>query len=172
LPGQADAWRAHQPARGSGGRRDEGRRPNGWRGLRSTSAPCGRCYPRSTTDFAQTLDRQHALQRALEARLGRPADWPLKIQAAYQQLQTLQGLIGDDYATFIRYAEQAVQERDENIRQMRLGRLLFDKSDELPDPLQIGWAMSFGLEVLLNKQEYALVIGAAAEAVSVHAATH
>ncbi|MER5966877.1 hypothetical protein [Streptomyces sp. NPDC002057] len=128
-------------------------------------------------DFAQTLERQHLLQRSLEARLGRPADWPLKIQAAYLQLQTLQQLIGDDYTTFIDRAQRAVEERrgedrvgTSQVRRERLGRLLFGDSHQLPDTLQIAWATNFGLEVLLDNREYEIVIDAAAEAASVVAA--
>jgi hypothetical protein len=131
------------------------------------------------TDFAQMLDRQHALQRALEACFGRPADWPLKIQVAYQQLQTLQGLIGDDYTTFIRYAQQAVEEgrgecsRSISIeRRERFGLLLHDGAYPLPEIFQTLWAVNFGLELLLDNEQYEQLIDAAAEAVPAPTATH
>ncbi|MEU3400708.1 hypothetical protein [Streptomyces filamentosus] len=123
------------------------------------------------TDYANAIQQQHTLQHALEVRIGRPADWPLKIQAAYQQLQTLHQLAGPDYNTFIRRAQQAVEERrSENSfstaadRRTRLGTLLFGDSHQLPDTLQICWAMSIGLEVLLTNEEYETVINAAVEA--------
>ncbi|PVC73497.1 hypothetical protein [Streptomyces sp. CS081A] len=129
------------------------------------------------TNFAQELERQHALQRALESRFGRPTDWPLKIQVAHQQLQTLQQLIGDDYNTFIRYAQRAVEERRgersggiSTDRRERFGLLLHDGAHALPETLQAVWAVNFGLEILLDNEQYEQLIDAAAEATPAHAA--
>ncbi|MEE1813520.1 hypothetical protein PUR59_00445 [Streptomyces sp. SP18ES09] len=123
-------------------------------------------------DFADTLQHQHALQHALEARFGRPATWPLKIQAAYRQLEALPQLIGDDYYnTFIRYAQRAVEERRGETgwsisqeRRERFGLLLHEGAYALPDTLQIVWAVNFGLEILLQNEQYEQLIDAAAEA--------
>ncbi|RSS46222.1 hypothetical protein [Streptomyces sp. WAC08241] len=124
------------------------------------------------TDYAHAIQRQHALQRALKERFGRPADWPLKIQAAYAQVELMQRLMGEDYTHFIRCAQQAIHDHRNRwpfstlqFRHEHLKPLLqVDGRHEPSETLDLGWVLNASLEALLDGHEYERLIDAAVEA--------
>ncbi|MFH8627792.1 hypothetical protein ACH4A8_38895 [Streptomyces vietnamensis] len=124
------------------------------------------------TDYAHALQQQHALQHALEARLGQPTDWPARIQAAYAILETMQRLMGDDYAYFMGCVQQAITRHRERhnrttlcYRRDHLSQILRPGATrDLPDTLDIGWALNNALEGLLSEERYEQLIDAAVEA--------
>ncbi|WP_030319641.1 hypothetical protein [Streptomyces flavochromogenes] len=113
------------------------------------------------------------LTQALEERFGPASDWSLKIQAASAQLATMQQLMGDDFATYIRSARQAADEHQSRAsyrrtldRRERLGQLLTPTGNHLTraDTLDVAWAINYGLEILLKDEEYEHLIDAVAGA--------
>ncbi|MFI8962082.1 hypothetical protein ACIGO8_08195 [Streptomyces sp. NPDC053493] len=114
------------------------------------------------------------LTQALESRFGPAADWPLKIRTAQAQLETLQRYMGDDYTTYVRCARQAVDEhraqagvRTTLDRRERFGLLLHDVEStrgQESETIDVAWATNFGLEILLNNEQYEQLIDAAVEA--------
>ncbi|MEU2236146.1 hypothetical protein [Streptomyces vietnamensis] len=124
------------------------------------------------TDYAHTLQQQHALQHALETRFGQPADWPIGTQAAHAILETMQRLMGDDYAYFAQCVQQAITRHRERhnrttlcYRRDHLSQILRPGAiRDLPDTLDVGWALNNALEGLLDDQQYEQLIDAAVEA--------
>jgi len=122
--------------------------------------------------YAHAIQQQHALQHALEARFGTPADWPIGTQAAHAILETMQRLMGDDYAYFMECAQQAITRHCERhnrttlyYRRDHLSQILRPGAiRELPDTLDVGWALNNALEGLLSDEQYEQLIDAAVEA--------
>jgi hypothetical protein len=131
--------------------------------------------------YAHAIQHQHALQHALEARFGRPADWPIGTQAAHAILETMQRLMGDDYPYFMDCAHQAITRHRERsnlttlcYRRDHLSLILRPGAiRDLPDTLDVGWALNNALEGLLSDEQYEQLIDAAIEAVEpVRAGAH
>jgi hypothetical protein len=124
------------------------------------------------TDYAQALQQQHALQHALEERFGRPADWPIRAQAAHAILETMQRVMGADYAYFMGCARQAITRHRERhnrttlcYRRDHLSQILCPGATrDLPNALDVGWALNNALEGLLSDEQYEQLIDAAVEA--------
>ncbi|MFB7868099.1 hypothetical protein [Streptomyces sp. NPDC056069] len=111
------------------------------------------------------------LTRALEYRLGPAGQWSLKIRAAHAQLTTMQKLMGDDYRPFLSLARKAIAEHREAKyhavhvtfdRRRHLGLLLYPEGRlNQTTTLQVGWALNYSLELLLDDKEYETLIEAA-----------
>lgn len=123
------------------------------------------------TDYARAIQQQHALQHALEERFGRPADWPIGTQAAHAILETMQRLMGDDYPYFVQCVQQAITRHRERhnrttlcYRRDHLSQILRPGAiRDLPDTLDVGWALNNALEGLLDDAQYEQLIDAAVE---------
>ncbi|MFE7580758.1 hypothetical protein ACFU5Y_04220 [Streptomyces gardneri] len=122
--------------------------------------------------YAQAIQQQHALQHALEARFGKPAGWPIGTQAAHAIIETMQRLMGDDYPYFVQCAQQAITRHRErsnlttlSYRRDHLSLILRPGAiRDLPDTLDVGWALNNALEGLLSDEQYEQLIDAAVEA--------
>ncbi|GGU91162.1 hypothetical protein GCM10010275_30340 [Streptomyces litmocidini] len=123
-------------------------------------------------DYTHALQQQHALQHALEERFGRAADWPIGTQAAHATLETMQRLMGNDYVYFVECAQQAITRHRERhnrttlcYRRDHLSQILRPGAiRDLPDTLDVGWALNNALEGLLSEERYEQLIDAAVEA--------
>jgi hypothetical protein len=124
------------------------------------------------TAFHHELERRHALQHAVEEHFGKPSSWTLKTQAAYTQLETMQRLMGDDYAPFMQLAQQAIhrhrtkKSRILYYRRDHLGLLLQPQFPEDSETADLGWALNKALEGLLTEAQYEQMIDAAVEALA------
>ncbi|MZE56138.1 hypothetical protein GTY86_33690 [Streptomyces sp. SID5770] len=114
------------------------------------------------------------LTQALGFHFGLASDWPIRIQAAHAQLETMRQLMGDDYPYFLDLALNAIEEHRKAMsrivhvtfdRRRHLGLLLYPEgSRSQTDVLKIGWAINYSLELLLDDKEYETVIKAAIQA--------
>ncbi|MFD3535326.1 hypothetical protein [Streptomyces sp. NPDC058664] len=121
------------------------------------------------------------LTQALEARFGPTTNWPIKIQVARAQLDTMRQFMGDDYPHFLSLARKAIEEHQKATnrivhvtfdRRRHLGLLLYPAGSlSQTDTLKIGWALNYSLEILLNDTEYEALIKAATEAAKPDAST-
>ncbi|MGW7824467.1 hypothetical protein ACWGLF_41795 [Streptomyces puniciscabiei] len=130
-------------------------------------------YQRDMTDvLLDRFLRRADLTRALEEHFGTCRAWPLRLRAAYDQLETLRDLLGPDtYSTFLRCAEHAASQKEASESQLLtmhrdyLDRELYRQyGEEMPEEIKIAWAVTFGIMLLLNDQDYAHLIKAAVQA--------
>ncbi|MEU0390038.1 hypothetical protein [Streptomyces chartreusis] len=116
--------------------------------------------------------RRADLTRVLEEHFGSCRTWPLRLRAAYDQLETLRNLLGAaTYSTFLRCAERAASRKEvSESRLLTMHRDYLDRElykqygDELPEEIKVAWAVTFGIMLLLNDQDYAHLIKAAVRA--------